>query len=751
MALSKLKYNLNSLFIKLFSSFLVIILILTGFSIFSFKHYYDTMIDNMIDGSSEAFRVNTSKYDEYFTDLYDNVNSLNFEINMYKLVSSEEPYPYEMVDAFNALRKSLPFVDTIFLVIQGKDFVITHEGSYNSDFFLENKTTNHDQSFWLSLVSEPFNILYLKSEITGSAPASSRRLLPVVFKPSFVNSEFHSVKYYFCTLIDIEGLYKSINMGSDPFFCILDGNGLLYSTDNTLVSDINDYKKGETVIKNKSTYVLYSDSELYDLVYAKIYPLNELNSVALRLCIVLLYVFIVVLLIATAISVFFTIRFRNPIAKIAETIASRSGNPDSTVNINTSISEVRLITSRLNSILVENKRIVKDLSDKNSLLKSYFIQDKIKNISNIKETKDQNINFSNYAVVLYKIFFKPDFYEKFNHDSEKALNFIKHLIEITVSDVYPGSITFQMESEQFISIIDLGEKNTSAISDTLRNIHILTSNDIQYFSIIIAVSNIYQDASCLNTAYNEALKIMKHRKLNDENQILTVENVSAIKLNIYLPVEQEKRITEAMANGDKQSLTELIDHILNENLKKSDDAYSIGRLSIEIVNNFMKILNDLKINIKDIINMDEIYEDFEDFCTIDQHKDLLHQLIIQFTDYIGEKRKNNDYISSFVLDYIHNNYMEDIYLDLIATKLNISPNYLSTLFKDKTGVNFIDYINSIRVDKAKELLVTGTKKVIEIASVTGFKSIQSFIRTFKRYTSKTPNEYRKDYYLSQEI
>ena len=79
LALSKLKYNLNSLFIKLFSSFLVIILILTGFSIFSFKHYYDTMIDNMIDGSSEAFRVNTSKYDEYFTDLYDNVNSLNFE------------------------------------------------------------------------------------------------------------------------------------------------------------------------------------------------------------------------------------------------------------------------------------------------------------------------------------------------------------------------------------------------------------------------------------------------------------------------------------------------------------------------------------------------------------------------------------------------------------------------------------------------------------------------------------------------
>lgn len=745
----KLKDSFNSLFIKLFLSFLIIIIMLTSFCILSFKHYYDTMIDNIVTNGSAEFKINISKYDEYFMSLQSMVNALNFDINIQKLINSTDAYPFEMVDVLNTFkRKNIPFMDTIFIMIQGKDFVLTQEGSYNKDFFLEYITGNYDKAFWLNLINEPLDILFLKSEKSKAARNSGKLLLPVIFKPSFLNHESYPVKYYFCALIDIKGLYESINMNSDPFFYITGGHGFLYSSNDSLIAGIKDYEKDSTIIKNKSNYVMFSSSTMYDIKYTKVYPLNEINAIVLKLNLVLLYLFIVVLMIATAISIFFSIRFRNPIAKIAEAIASRNGNPDSNMDIHTSISEIKLITSKLNSILIENKRIGKDLSDKNSLLQSYFIQDKIKNINNIKETEDLNIDFPYYSIILYRILFKPDFYEKFDQDSERALNFIKHIIDITVSSSYPGSITFQIESEQFISIINLTKNHADTISDTMKNIHKLTSNDLQYFSIIIAVSGIYQDDSYLNTAYNEALKIMKHRKLNNENQILFKENISAVKLNIYLPVEQEKRIMEGMSSGDKQSVIALIDRILEENFRKNNDAYCFSRLAIEIINNFMKMLNDLKINIKGIMNIEEIYDKLEDYCTIDQYKELLHQLTEHFLGLVGEKKKSNDYISSFVLNYIRENYMQDIYLDLVATKLNLSPNYLSSLFKDKTGINFIDYLNSVRIDKARELLETGTKRINEIAVDTGYNSIHSFIRAFKRYTGKTPNEYRNDCYRS---
>jgi len=95
-----------------------------------------------------------------------------------------------------------------------------------------------------------------------------------------------------------------------------------------------------------------------------------------------------------------------------------------------------------------------------------------------------------------------------------------------------------------------------------------------------------------------------------------------------------------------------------------------------------------------------------------------------------------------VRHYIENNFDNpDLSLNLLAEQCNTTTSYLSRLFKDSFGINFIEYLNQYRIDKAKELLES-EQSVKEVAITTGFNSQQNFIRVFKKYTGVTPGQYK---------
>lgn len=95
------------------------------------------------------------------------------------------------------------------------------------------------------------------------------------------------------------------------------------------------------------------------------------------------------------------------------------------------------------------------------------------------------------------------------------------------------------------------------------------------------------------------------------------------------------------------------------------------------------------------------------------------------------------------LEYIENNYSEDISLEKMASVCNVSSSYFSKLFKKEIGVNFSAYINNYRVDKAKDLLKDTDMSVLNIALDLGFEDCGYFIKVFKKIEGVTPNIYRQ--------
>ena len=104
---------------------------------------------------------------------------------------------------------------------------------------------------------------------------------------------------------------------------------------------------------------------------------------------------------------------------------------------------------------------------------------------------------------------------------------------------------------------------------------------------------------------------------------------------------------------------------------------------------------------------------------------------------------NDKMIDSVVAD-IRDHYMEDISLTSLAAKYNVSMGSLSKMIKDHLQLNFSDYIASLRIQRAKELLSDETLSIQEIAEIVGYNDYFYFTKVFKKIEGISPSKYRKE-------
>jgi len=190
----------------------------------------------------------------------------------------------------------------------------------------------------------------------------------------------------------------------------------------------------------------------------------------------------------------------------------------------------------------------------------------------------------------------------------------------------------------------------------------------------------------------------------------------------------------------------LLDEILDYNIKKDVNGFDLYLLCTEIVNCGVKLINRLFHTTPATLRVAETYSRLDKAVALDQYREICKNLIEQAVEYIRINKREEDYIISYILDYVENNYTEDIYLNLFAEKLKLTPAYISSYFKSKMNVNLSDYINSFRIKKAVAMVEDAQNPMLknkEIAEKVGIQNINTFIRLFKKYTGYTPGDYRK--------
>ena len=95
--------------------------------------------------------------------------------------------------------------------------------------------------------------------------------------------------------------------------------------------------------------------------------------------------------------------------------------------------------------------------------------------------------------------------------------------------------------------------------------------------------------------------------------------------------------------------------------------------------------------------------------------------------------------------YLQEHLAEELSLSVLAEQFHLNPQYISQLFKREIGVNFLAYLTSIRMEKAKKLLLSTSLSVAEVAEQSGYGDYRVFTKVFKKTEGVTPSQYRRDF------
>ncbi len=110
----------------------------------------------------------------------------------------------------------------------------------------------------------------------------------------------------------------------------------------------------------------------------------------------------------------------------------------------------------------------------------------------------------------------------------------------------------------------------------------------------------------------------------------------------------------------------------------------------------------------------------------------------------AKKEEKSTGIVSDAKIYIDNNYDKDISLDDVSRNVDVSPYYFTRLFKEETGLTFLEYLTNIRIEKAKKMLSDSELSMKEICAAVGYSDPNYFSRIFKKNVGVTPTEYKSD-------
>ncbi|MCT4534688.1 AraC family transcriptional regulator [Halodesulfovibrio sp.] len=123
--------------------------------------------------------------------------------------------------------------------------------------------------------------------------------------------------------------------------------------------------------------------------------------------------------------------------------------------------------------------------------------------------------------------------------------------------------------------------------------------------------------------------------------------------------------------------------------------------------------------------------------------------ITQITGHtLANKKVENDLLTN-IIQYIHENYQEELSLRETASRYHMSVSAFCSFFKKYTGQTFVEFLNRLRISKACEKMLTCNDDITSIAYTCGFNNLSNFNRRFKQFKEESPRSYRSRYKISE--
>ncbi len=406
----------------------------------------------------------------------------------------------------------------------------------------------------------------------------------------------------------------------------------------------------------------------------------------------------------------------------------------------------------------QNVLITEQLSNRKSSLIKEFIQrlvtgdltDNVEIESSIS-TLGISLDKKNLVVAIAEIDDFAFIEDKYSPKEMEVL--IRTFLEMTreILNDWNKSIIEHMSKGRFVIIFSLGDAYSMLfIYNSLYTVIERIRSGIKKYlnvSACFSASKVCHDISKLSQAYREADLMLKDKFYKGKNSIFIEDAAKKSKDGfLCLDIRDERDLTSALRELDCEKVKQLIDGIFDRILNNRLGSKSTQMICAELINIVNKVTKETGLEISQIYTNEEIpYNMMQKYETIVDIKEWIMGLYEKLISILRKMKLGDKYseITKKVIEYVNKNFKKDISQSEIAEFLGVSNSYISRIFKEDCGIGFVEYLNRIRVENAKNLIENGELKFKEIVAKVGFNNYNYFFRVFKEVVGMTPLEYEQ--------
>lgn len=771
------EFRMNSVFVRIFLYIIILVLGSVGLvSFFSYKKSSSMMIKEVQVNNMLTLEQAQKSIDQEMNSLQSDLMQMALarDLNRVLYLSLEQSYKEvelikDTIASLSAYKSNNDYIADIWYYQKKADFVLGTGGKYRRTLFLSEVCKYSGDLNWDEIFNQTgFRILGKQYVNTGAYEVPVlvfTESLPFIhknpqgmivvnlnenlFKKEMANS--NDEKIVFNYVVDEEGNVIYTNEQSYPDYKDLDLIREAVKNRSDEMEKAEDTM--ELSIEGSHFTIQYVKSRVFNWNYISVIPteyitknVNQIRNVTILISVIsfFLSVFLAYNIIA---------KLYQPMNKILNYI-NIIGSKKPVMQHGQKDNEFTLINGIIDYVYNENRSLQVSFEKNKPMLQDKYLYD----IVNGQTDKDGfltsgieigiELPFPNYQVIVYEIGDrKSSELKRYRKSCKEHVEEMKKIAGSSLDD--RCRCYFMEKNDQTIVSILNTEKSfyeLSGINDYLNDIQrYLEKNLDEPYTIGVGLS--YEGIDNCYLSFIDALEALNYKTVKGQNTVIYIDEVKRISSGVILyPIEKETQLITVAKSGNRAAVLNILQSVFEDNLTDSNISPDlVDQLFHALAGTAIRTIFEMRLTSDKVFDTkEEIYKEIDSKNGLEEKVKYISYVFEMITKYVTEnKQSQQSHILEKIQRYLEENYSKDISLDTVAEVVNLSTSYLSFIFKEVSGKNFVDYVNEFRVEKAKQFLDETSLNVSQIAEKVGYNSANSFSKVFKKYVGISPGQYRK--------
>lgn len=309
----------------------------------------------------------------------------------------------------------------------------------------------------------------------------------------------------------------------------------------------------------------------------------------------------------------------------------------------------------------------------------------------------------------------------------------------------------EMRAEAFCFLDHRG--NAVAVLDESADIGVLAGppEEIGGCAVTAGIGRPFEGYAGMRRSYLEADYALRYRLLDPSRRVVRHADLPCADDRYVLPVRQLRAAVGLLDADRKEELCRLVGQLFDEAALRRYRLDYAEKLSQAFKNEIVEYLSEcMPHKVEFIREQESSFRGIYEFRSVRDYIHYARGYVININNALLRTRSGcstNGEIDR-AIRYIKDNYRKDLTMAEVANAICLNYSYFSLLFKGKTGMNFVDYLKAMRIEKAKELLKNTEYKIYEISEMVGYNNTKHFTTMFRSFTGISPREFRDKVYLA---